>query len=233
MELYRCSICLEFVADSIQILIKHIGRIHSNEPNFHVVCGIDSCAKTDKNFLSFRNHLIRKHNVVRINNKERTQPLNCEDDGFGDFNGENGEQDHGEEEFNLEREETNLSRANALCLLKFKEKACVPQTVVNSFVNNATQIAQASVDLLRSGVSNCLLKAGINIETIPGLNDLFEQDNRISNPFRGIDKEPLQYKYYKEEFSLVVSNTSYIKYYLSLLFVQESFPEIICMFLYG
>ena len=203
MELYRCSICLEFVTDSIQTLITHIARIHSNEPNFHVVCGIDSCPKTYKNFLSLRNHLIRKHNIVRIvNNKEREQRLNNED---GEFNGEDGEQNHVEEEFNLEREQINLSRANALCLLKFKEKGCVPQTVVNSFVNNATQIAQTSVDLLRSGVTNCLQKAGIYIDTIPGLNDLFEQDNPISNPFKGIDKEPLQYKYYKEEFSLVVS----------------------------
>ncbi len=205
MEYYRCSVCLEFVADSIHLLIKHIGRIHRNEPNFHVVCGIDSCAKTYKNFLSFRNHLIRKHNIVT--NKERDRSLNDdENDNIYRSNDGNGEQDPVEEEFDLETEEINLSRANALCILKFKEKACVPQTVVNSFVNNATEIAQTSVDLLRSGVYNCLQKAGININTVPGLNDLFEQDNPISNPFKGIDKEPLQYKYYKDNFNLVVSN---------------------------
>lgn len=214
MEYYRCSICLEFVVDSIQLLLKHIARIHRNEPNFHVVCGIDSCAKTYKNFLSFRNHLIRTHNIVT--NQKSTRPLkDNENDTIHQFN--DVETDPADEEFDLEREEVNLSRANALCLLKFKEKSCVPQTVVNSFVSNATEIVQTSVDLLRSGVINCLEKAKVNPDNVVGLNDLFEQDNFISNPFKGINKESLQYKYYKDNFSLVVSNLYSIEFcgYLS------------------
>ena len=74
-RLYRCNICLEFVSDSLQLLITHIGRVHRDEPNFHVVCGIDGCARTFKKFLSLRNHLIRKHNIVRNtrNSTERKQ----------------------------------------------------------------------------------------------------------------------------------------------------------------
>ena len=68
MVCYRCSICLEFVSVSIQTLVKHIGRIHRSEPNFHVVCGIEGCSKTFKKFLSFNNHLIRKHKIVAKNN---------------------------------------------------------------------------------------------------------------------------------------------------------------------
>ena len=30
---YRCSICVEFVSECIQTLVKHIGSIDQNEPN--------------------------------------------------------------------------------------------------------------------------------------------------------------------------------------------------------
>ena len=33
---YRYSVCLKFVSESIQTLVKHIGRIHQNEPNLHI-----------------------------------------------------------------------------------------------------------------------------------------------------------------------------------------------------
>ena len=69
MVCFRCSISLEFVSESIQTVVKHIGRIHQNEPNFHVVCGISGRAKTFKKFLSFKNHLIRKHNIIAKNDK--------------------------------------------------------------------------------------------------------------------------------------------------------------------
>ena len=203
MDCFRCSVCLEFVSESIQTLVKHIGRIHRNEPNFHVVCGIDGCAKTFKNFLSFKNHLIRKHNIVAKNDKN----VNIIEDRDND-NGINGVIDdvpQHENAFDLNNEGINLSRANALCVLKFKEKGRVPQTVVDSFVENATQVTQTSIDLLKAGVTNCLHKAGINVDTLPELQDLFDENNPISNPFNGIDKESLQYKYYKEKFNLVVS----------------------------
>lgn len=115
--------------------------------------------------------------------------------------------------FDLNNDKVNLSRANALCVLKSKEKGRVPQTVVDSFVENATQVTQTSIDLLKAGVTNCLQKAGINVETLPGLQDLFDENSLISNPFDGIDKESLQYKYYKEKFNLVVSIKYIIPYF--------------------
>ena len=209
MERYRCNVCREFVAESIHLLLTHIGRIHRNEPNFHVVCGLNGCAKTYKNFWSFRNHLIRKHGIVTA--KEgiggNRQDLN-QDHNEEDVINEIGVQIEAEgQEDNFDRE-IDLSKTNALCILKFKETTRVPQTVVDSFVDNATQVTRASVDFLRSGVTNCLQKAGIDINTVHGLNELFDEDNSIANPFKDIYKEPLQYRYYKDEFNLVVSKST-------------------------
>ena len=65
------------------------------------------------------------------------------------------------------------------------------ETVVDSFVDNATQVTRASVDFLRSGVTNCLQKAGIDINIVHGLNELFDEENSIANPIKDIYKEPL------------------------------------------
>ena len=111
MDCFRCSVCLEFVSESIQALVRHIGRIHRNEPNFHVVCGIDGCIKTFKNFLSLKNHLIHKHNIVAKNDKN----VNIIEDHGNDINGVIDDVPQHENAFDLNNEGINLSRANALC----------------------------------------------------------------------------------------------------------------------
>ncbi|XP_046858671.1 uncharacterized protein LOC124452126 [Xenia sp. Carnegie-2017] len=202
-RLYRCNICLEFVSDSLQLLITHIGRVHRDEPNFHVVCGIDGCARTFKKFLSLRNHLIRKHNIVR--NTRNSAELNTDrgnDDANQNHEIDNTDPEQGEE-FDIMADQDNLSRANALCLLNFKDRGRVPQTVVDSFVENATKVTQTSINLLNSGITSCLKNAGIDLNNLPEVNELFDEDNPISNPFAGIDQEYLQYEYYKKEFNLV------------------------------
>jgi hypothetical protein len=46
-------------------------RSHANDSNFHVLCGLDGCPRTYKRFLSFRNHLIRKHNFKLTDEDQR------------------------------------------------------------------------------------------------------------------------------------------------------------------
>lgn len=203
MDCYRCSICLEFVATSIELLIRHVGRVHRNEPNFHVVCGIDGCSRTYKRYLSLRNHLIRKHNISACD-KPRLDENNGQDHEDHDDN-DDVDRMNDEDSFDIEKEKANLMRANALCLLNFKEKGRIPQTVVNSFVENTTQITENTVHLVKSGIAKCLQEVGLNINQIPGLSDVLDENSGISKPFQGIDKEPLQYQYYKEHFNLVVS----------------------------
>jgi len=46
MDVYRCNLCVGFQAVTVQLLLNHIGRNHKNEANFHVLCGVDGCART-------------------------------------------------------------------------------------------------------------------------------------------------------------------------------------------
>ena len=111
-------------------------------------------AQTFKKFLSFKNHLIRKHNIIAKNDKHIVK--NHDENGLNSVIDDAPEHKQEENIFDLNNDKVNLSRANALCVLKFKEKGRVPQRVVDSFVENATQVTQTSIDLLKAGVTNCL-----------------------------------------------------------------------------
>ena len=61
MENYTCVICNHFCATSMTRVFKHIGLVHSHEPNFHLSCGIQGCPRTYQNYYSFRKHSQRRH----------------------------------------------------------------------------------------------------------------------------------------------------------------------------
>ncbi|XP_068707636.1 uncharacterized protein [Montipora foliosa] len=209
--MFRCNLCFDFVAFFLRQLLHHIGKKHRHEPNFHVLCGIDGCTKTYKNFISYRNHMIRKHEVTRTEQNDTTD----EDSGILD-NCDSGSQSSTLDEwcqemydldtggdFDLNQETEQTRKANALCLLSFKERGRVPQTVVDSFVESSTQIARNSINMLKSGLISRLNTAGIQFSAVPGLRQLFGESNLSMDPFSGINRESLQYGYYKEHFHLV------------------------------
>ena len=211
--MFRCNLCFDFVTFFLRQLLHHIGKKHRHEPNFHVLCGIDGCTKTYKNFISYRNHMIRKHEVTRTEQNDTTD----EDSGILD-NCDSGSQSSTLDEwcqemydldtggdFDLNQETEQTRKANALCLLSFKERGRVPQTVVDSFVESSTQIARNSLNMLKSGLISRLNTAGIQFSAVPGLRELFGESNLPMDPFSGINRESLQYGYYKEHFHLVVS----------------------------
>ena len=61
---YRCNLCVRFVSETLRLLVNRLGRVHKNDPGFHVLCGIEGCAKTYTNFYSLRNHYTRKHRYL-------------------------------------------------------------------------------------------------------------------------------------------------------------------------
>ena len=46
-----CPICT-FQACSFTVVLSHLRLVHSNDPNFTVICGLDGCATTSKSFLA-------------------------------------------------------------------------------------------------------------------------------------------------------------------------------------
>lgn len=204
---YRCSLCVGFIAASLRMLLNHLSRNHKSDPNFHVLCGLDGCSRTYRRYLSFRNHLIRKHGF----NLSEEQIL----DVNNDFDNRDQQQNEGDIEIPDElngnpqadpvgRDPGKIRRDNSLCLLGFKEKGCVPQTVVDLFVDNSTQLVRNSIQIVEAEVREKLRGSGIEFDGVPGLNEIFNEESLAMNPFNGIQKEAKQYKFYKEHFNLVV-----------------------------
>ena len=55
-----CPLC-NFVGPSIRIWLSHLRAVHSNDPHFNVMCGIDGCTTTPKSFSALYFHIYRKH----------------------------------------------------------------------------------------------------------------------------------------------------------------------------
>ena len=55
----KCFLCSSFAASSFSDVVRHIGFIHSHEPNFTVVCGINGCVRSYHQFSSYKKHLYR------------------------------------------------------------------------------------------------------------------------------------------------------------------------------
>ena len=206
---YNCNRCDGFSATLLVRLLNHIGRCHSSEPGFHVLCGIEECARTYTNYNAFRNHVNKHHSTIleregRISiteNREEEEPENFinEEEYEEEFEEEN------EEEFDIEREQLQLTRNNALCLMQIKEEGKLTQKNLDNVVNRTTQVVRNSIDMVKNAVAEKLGASGVNFDDIPGLKELFEKENHISDPFKDIANFREQVKYYRENFNLVVS----------------------------
>jgi hypothetical protein len=90
------------------------------------------------------------------------------------------------DEMNIGQEEEDPVRAmrdlNAKFILKTKENNLLTQKCVDNIVEDSTELVRGTVKALKSGLQNCLDNAGLNFDAVPGLSQLFEEENPISNP---------------------------------------------------
>lgn len=193
---WQCSICGEFTADSRNRLVNHMGRCHSNDPNFHCICGVRNCTKTFKNYFSWRKHLKNKHAEQPIEDRPAID-VNREADAGPNVN----------EVDNVNIEDT--IRSGALYILKLQEDCSLPKSTVECVISNTTSIVQEVVSVVKTQVHDCLQRANVDFETVPGLQDIFEEDNEATNPFSNLDTESQRLSYYKEQFGLKVLNNVY------------------------
>ena len=58
---FRCSRCNAFQALTLRGLLNHYFTVHSNETNFHVVCGVNDCPAIFTKYNSLYKHVTRQH----------------------------------------------------------------------------------------------------------------------------------------------------------------------------
>ncbi len=68
-----------------------------------------------------------------------------------------------------------------------------------------TSLTQTRLSALHSGVCSALQAAGITPSSVPGLEDLFENEGPFGRPFLGLETQHQQLSFYKQHFNFVVS----------------------------
>jgi hypothetical protein len=198
---WQCSICGEFTADTRERLANHIGRCHGNDPNFHIVCGLDGCTTSFKKYFSWRKHLTRNHA------EQSSEPTEGNEDAL------NQDQNR-----HINRDELNTednARSAALYILKIQEQCSLTHSAVEKIIANTTEIVRQAISTVEMQVESCLRESDIDQQTIPRLKAIFGEDNVANNPFHNLETTSQQLAYFKTEFQLKVR--SLVKYIIILM----------------
>ena len=119
---FTCTICRSYASPNPRGVLRHIGSVHSYEPDFKVTCGIGGCPRTYVNFRSFQKHIRRMHTTENdIDLSIGPQPPDVSD-------GEDIELDNPNV---CHQTLCSLKHGAALFLLKTKEKGRVSQATFN------------------------------------------------------------------------------------------------------
>ena len=196
-ESYICSICNHFTTTTMAAVLKHVGCVHAHEPNFHIVCGIQGCPRTYKNYHSFRKHL-RRHHPDCMSSNETERVIATDDTIIDDVDCSMIE----EVEVTEHAEETRQERKKsaALFVIKTKEVLNISQTATDQILNDVSDMMRNTVHHVERKVS-CVLAAN-NITVGEELHKIFNE--HLENPFCGLETQYAQQKYFRDHLGLVV-----------------------------
>lgn len=85
--------------------------------------------------------------------------------------------------------------------MKLKEHRRISQVAIDDIVQEWDALFYHSVQRLNARIREELTVAGVDVEKITGLQEVF---NDIPSPFQGLETRYLQEKYYHENLGLVV-----------------------------
>lgn len=207
--LYNCEMCsgyrVPFVALDIATIFNHYGRYHRHDPNFFVRCKVNGCSASYRKLEGYRSHLRRHHKNIDMQNGdmvgcvnndniiEKENEMDCLNQPPSDVS--DGSRSHVNIDF---------QKQNALFLLKTRELHQLTQAATDSLVSDTTCIVKNTVEQLQMQVKDSLDNAGIQLNDIPGLKQIFMPDSTVCNPFNGLRGKTEQTRYFRENFRLVV-----------------------------
>lgn len=177
---FSCTICNRFAAGDLYAVLRHVGSTHSFEPDFQITCGVSNCSRTYKNFRSFRKHVLRMHahaldaSYSSSSTSNMVIPSNVSADSDSDVSNEVDVLPDTDTSHSQDLHKVDLQKSAALFLLKIKEVGRISQAALNTVIEGVTELIQA------------------------------HEHNSKLQPFRGLETEFLQRKYFENELDLLV-----------------------------
>ena len=201
----QCPLCTDFSAPTLQLLLRHIGRVHGHCEGFQITCGVESCQTTFTNFRCFKAHLQRDHRLLVTKETEEAGSYNVLDqDPLTE--GLQGSEPQVPQN-NTPPDPLQQLKQRALWILKLKERRKLTEVTPDEVLHDVTQLCTDLVTLLGESVMELLKSAGVSMERVPGLQELFAEDSDFCKPFKNLDTHYKQLAFSRAHFNLVVSGT--------------------------
>ena len=194
-----CPLCRSFASKNLKGIVRHIGRVHSHDANFHICCGLDGCHRTYKKFVSYKKHMYQRH----FKSGHLGVQLAYNDDDDDD---NNNYDDYEDNEIGLPPP-TNLhqlggsKRSSSLFLMKLENEFKVSPSSLDGILEDMSLLLEDNTKFLQNKLAVTLSKKGIEYDS--EIASIFQDS--ITNPFQGLHTQYFREKYYREEMNLLVS----------------------------
>ena len=204
---FFCQFCC-FSALSWKQVLRHTFEAHSNVPGFKFTCGVNGCPQTFQTYSAITSHLRRKHrgtdcdpcitlpfqdnacSTLSVADVTDMHPETSDDQGSTGVSAEH--------QMHLNK----LDRSAALFLLSLKERYQITQTALDFSIGQVQQMVSFAVGDIQNAVETHLRSyCSESSLAVPDISDCF----KIPDPFRNLQNEYMQTKFYREYFDLVVS----------------------------
>ena len=97
-------------------------------------------------------------------------------------------------------------KIGARWILRVKEGHKLTQSCVEELLGDVTDLCLYTVSQLGTQVSSLLREAGIKMDDIPGLDELFQPGSSYCQPFYQLEIQHWQLTFYTSHFNYVVSS---------------------------
>ena len=200
---FDCFVCHSAAGNTFADVVRHIGYVHAHDPNFHVVCGIEGCTRTYRNFLSYKRHLYRehKHFVGKENgegasdessdHEDTSEPMSVTAAADGSFFPVISAQESARK--------LKQNRA-ALFILKTSEIRRLPLSTMESLLPDIATLVEHAIFHVQDRLLEALAKEPITDDTIRSIC----QDDDISSPFSGMETTYQHTQYFKAHLHMIV-----------------------------
>ena len=217
MEAVSCQLC-SLLSPNLRGHISHLRQVHSEDPGFSLVCGIQECSQRFTTFGAFNSHVYRVHrSSLGLDTTTLSVDL-LDDDDHSIPTGTTSEtamcpayrfDDHIATPEDLQYDIGHLLGVNkeqqqkeaATFLLKLKEVCNVSERTIGDIITGCRSLVANSLAVVKASVKDSLGNAGMSISDIDGLNEAF---TNVPDVFQGLETTYMQDKYFRDHFNFLV-----------------------------
>ena len=161
LQPWRCPLCHCFAAPGPK---RHMGTIHTHDSNFHVICGLQGCSRSYKNYHSYKKHMYKKHRDIleldlSVSQEDNSNPSLEDDAGFdGDDSDLNNPP-------SLETCVKDNKRISALFLLKATAVSKISKCALDDLISDISLFLSDKLQTLENDVTTYLRQRNLEVDS--------------------------------------------------------------------